>query len=73
MILSTSRYVYAKAVREGIISKLEEKGIKIIKDTCPIVSRLFKAGSIVKTSSVKASFYLRRLRNVKVVLDEKPR
>ncbi len=69
IILSTSRYVYAKALEEGIIRKLGEKGVKIIKDTCPIVSRIFQADVVVKTNSVKASFYLKRLRKVKILLD----
>ncbi len=70
IILSTSRYIYAKALEEGIISKLEEKGVKIIKDTCPIVSRIFQANVVVKTNSIKASFYLRRLRKVRITLDD---
>lgn len=70
IILSTSRYVYARALKEGIIRRLEEKGVKIIKDTCPVVSRIFQTNIVVKTNSAKASFYLKRLRNVKTVLDD---
>ncbi len=70
ILLSTSRYVYVKALEEGIIRKLEEKGVKVIKDTCPIVSRIFRADTVVKTNSTKASFYLKRLRSVKIVLDD---
>ncbi len=70
VIVSTSRYIYAKAVEENLVKKLEEKGIKIIKDTCPIVSRLFKPNTTVKTNSTKASFYLKRLRKVKTILSD---
>ncbi len=65
MIISTSRYVYEKA--KSIITKLESLGAVVVKDTCPIVSRL-KIKNYFVTNSVKAVFYMRRLHKVKVML-----
>ena len=65
MIISTSRYVYEKA--KNIIAKLESLGAIVVKDTCPIVSRL-KIKDYLITNSVKAAFYMKRLHKVKVML-----
>lgn len=69
LIVSTSRMVYEVAERKGLIKKLKELGVTIIKDTCPIVSRIH-VGKVLATNSVKATFYLRRIHELEVVLNE---
>ena len=69
IILSTSKFIYNVAEKKGLINKLKELGVIVIKDTCPIVSRLKIEGAI-KTNSVKAAFYIRRLHGLEVVLDD---
>lgn len=70
LIVSTSRIVYEVAERKGLIKKLRELGVTVIKDTCPIVSRINVGKGVLATNSVKAAFYLKRMHGFEVVLDE---
>lgn len=61
LIVSTSRHVYENLRRSGALKRLEELGVELLRDTCPVVSPAFTcAFRCVVTSSGKAYFYLPR-------------
>ncbi|RLF23529.1 MAG: hypothetical protein DRN15_02585 [Thermoprotei archaeon] len=67
--MCTSRGVYMKAKRRGIIDSLESKGVKVLKDMCIVVTKIRDMGyESVWTNSSKAAHYLKLLHGVKVRL-----
>ncbi len=60
VVVSLSRDLYLKALREGLVERLKGFGVKFVRDTCLIVSPFSKfAGDIViATNSYKAYYYL---------------
>lgn len=52
----------------NLVYELKARGVDVASGTCPVVSRLRKRFDVVLTNSGKASFYLRRIRGVKVKL-----
>lgn len=64
-----SRAVRAQAERMGLLRRLEELGVKVYCDTCPVVAPLNKLGiKTVITNSSKAAYYLRNLHGVRIQL-----
>ena len=64
-----SKTVRAQAERMGLLAKLEELGVRVYCDTCPIVAPLKRLGfKNVLTNSTKAAYYLRNLHDVRVRL-----
>jgi len=69
VMVSTSRYIYRKALKLGIIDILEKRGVKIIRDTCAIVAPLKRMDiRSVATDSAKAAHYLRLKHGMRVRL-----
>lgn len=67
--VSTSRHVYSIAREMGIIKALEQAGVKIIRDTCPIVSPATRGRfRRVATVSGKSYFYLPKLQQAPTVV-----
>lgn len=65
-IISVSRSVYSRSEELARIAR--ERGVRIVRDTCLVVSPFYKSGSFrVATNSFKAYYYLSR-RGVKVYL-----
>ena len=64
--ISTSRAVYNEALKLGVIDKLEKLGVKVLRDTCPVVCPAFKKYKNVATNSLKAFFYLPRMHGLNV-------
>jgi len=65
----TSRSVYDRAKRLGLIDLIEHAGGKVYCDTCPIVMPLhFLHGHVIATNSCKAAYYLTSLHGVEVSL-----
>ncbi len=63
--VSVSRRVFLEALREGLVEKLRSHGIKVWKDTCPVVAPLRGAGfRTVGTNSVKTAFYMPRMHGI---------
>jgi len=59
-IVATSSEVYVRALGEGVVSTLREHGVRLARDTCPIVSPMSLEGKSIATNSYKAHFYLTR-------------
>jgi predicted aconitase len=60
--VATSRAVYEKALAEGLIESLREKNIRVIRDTCIVVSPGWKeTKAVVATNSYKTMFYMKRI------------
>ena len=67
--VTLSRHEYDQASLKGIIRSLESKGIRVWRDTCPIVAPFKSLGyRVMATNSVKAAFYMPRIHGVRVVL-----
>ncbi len=67
--VSTSRHVYGIAREMGIVAKLEERGVRVIRDTCPIVSPATRGRfRRIATVSGKSFFYLPRLQEAPSVI-----
>lgn len=67
--LGTSREIYRKCIRIGILEKLKKRNVEIICDMCIVVAPLKHMGiKCITVNSVKAAHYLRKLHNVKVHL-----
>jgi predicted aconitase len=65
--VATSRQVAEEAQRLGLAGKLQEAGIRLVRDTCVVVSPLELLGiRAVATDSAKAAFYLRSQQGVQV-------
>ncbi|UXD21910.1 hypothetical protein IPA_09455 [Ignicoccus pacificus DSM 13166] len=59
--IATSPKVFDEALREGIIQSLENKGIKVVKGTCSVVTPIERLGyKRIMTTSAKTYFYLNR-------------
>lgn len=69
VVISTSRSTYLKALESGLIGKLREHNVSIVRSSCLIVSPFSKynRGVRVATNSYKAYYYLSR-RGVKSYL-----
>lgn len=64
-----SRAVKAQAEKIGLLEKLEELGVKVYCDTCPVVAPLRRLGvKTIITNSSKAAYYLRNIHGVRVQL-----
>ncbi|MEM1620063.1 MAG: aconitase X, partial [Fervidicoccaceae archaeon] len=68
IVVSTSRQVYELAESMGFISRADELGVEIVKDTCPVVSPMAPRLGAVATTSAKCLFYLPRLHGTKAKL-----
>ncbi|MDK2383609.1 MAG: aconitase X, partial [Candidatus Korarchaeota archaeon] len=67
--VTLSRHQYAAARRLGIVESLEAKGVRVWRDTCPVVAPFRSLGyRVIATNSVKAAFYMPRIHGVEVVL-----
>ncbi len=64
--ISTSRIVYDEALKLRIIDELERIGVKVLRDTCPVVCPAFKKYKFIATNSLKAFFYLKRMYGLEV-------
>ncbi len=65
----TSRSVKAQAEKLGLRRRLEELGVEIVCDTCPVVAPIRALGiKSIATNSSKAAYYSRNLNKVKVSL-----
>jgi len=59
--IATSPKIYGRALQEGIVRELEEKGVKFVRGTCSVVTPIEKMGfKKVATTSAKTFFYLKR-------------
>lgn len=66
----TSREVRLEAEKTGLLKELEKKGVRLVCDTCMVVSPLEEVGYTgVVTNSAKAARYLPTLSGIGVVLD----
>lgn len=62
LYVSTSRRVYAKAEKLGIISKILNCGGLVLRDTCMVVAPIEKLGvKGIITDSAKAAYYLKNM------------
>jgi predicted aconitase len=67
--IATSRKIYREAETLGIIDKLHEKNIRVLRDTCIVVSPGWKnTGYTVATNSYKTMFYLKRIHGLKTYM-----
>lgn len=67
MWICVSRAVKDLAEELGIYQKLEERGVKILCDTCPIVAPVSSLGiKSIATNSAKGAWYSRNLNNLNV-------
>ncbi len=65
--ICVSRTIKDLSVRLGIFQKLEELGVKVICDTCPIVAPIVDLGvRSIATNSAKCVWYSRNLNNLKI-------
>ena len=62
IVVSLSKGLYLKALKEGLIPLLSEYGVEFVRDTCLIVSPFsrFNRGVVLATNSYKAYHYLSR-------------
>ena len=59
--IAVSPRVYGKALEEGIVRDLEEKGVKLVRGTCSVVTPIERMGfKRIATTSAKTLFYLKR-------------
>lgn len=69
IIVSTSRWVYTYLDKIGLLEGLKKLDINVIKDTCPIVSPVFRSKfKKIATVSGKAYFYLPRQQSQPTIL-----
>lgn len=67
MWICVSRTVKELALKLGVYQKLEELGVKILCDTCPIVAPITSLGiRSIATNSAKGVWYSRNLNNLKI-------
>ena len=67
--VTLSRHQYREAVSRGLVRRLEARGVRVWRDTCPVVAPFKHLGyRVIATNSVKAAFYMPRLHGVRVVL-----
>ncbi len=67
--VGVSRGIFLKALEHGLVEKLQNHGVKVWRDTCPVVAPLGGRGfKVVATNSVKAAFYLPRMHGVKAIV-----
>lgn len=65
--ICVSRTVKELSVKLGIFQKLEELGVKVFCDTCPIVAPTTSLGiGSIATNSAKCGWYSRNLNNLKI-------
>ncbi|RLG09731.1 MAG: hypothetical protein DRN68_00775, partial [Thaumarchaeota archaeon] len=63
----TSRFTRALGEKLGVVEKLENLGVKVICDTCPIVAPIRKLGiRSIATNSAKGAWFSRNLNGLKV-------
>ncbi|MCE4616395.1 MAG: aconitase X [Aeropyrum sp.] len=62
IVVSLSRSLFARALKEGLVERLKGFGASFVRDSCLIVSPFSKhnRGVVVATNSYKAYFYLSR-------------
>jgi len=62
VVVSTSRSLYSKLASQGLIPQLEALGVRVVRDTCLVVSPFSRQnrGLKVATNSFKAYHYLRK-------------
>ncbi len=66
----TSKIVYKEAEKKGYIKILENSGVKVITDTCMVVSPLEEMGiHKIVTNSGKAAFYIPKLSKNQITAD----
>ena len=67
--IATSRNVYNKALQLGLVEKLRERNIRVLRDTCIVVSPGWReTGYTVATNSYKTMFYLKRIHGLKAYM-----
>lgn len=64
----TSRAAYSAALKKGLLRNLDEKGVRLFKDSCVMYCSLKKSNAYVITNSVKAAYYLRNSFKLRTVL-----
>ncbi|MBO3839654.1 MAG: aconitase X catalytic domain-containing protein [Thermoproteota archaeon] len=64
----TSRAAYSAAIKKGLLRNLDEKGVRLFKDSCVMYCGLKKSNACVITNSVKAAYYLRNSFKLRTVL-----
>ncbi|HDJ66422.1 MAG TPA: DUF521 domain-containing protein [Nitrososphaeria archaeon] len=63
----TSRFTRTLGEKLGVVEKLENLGVKVICDTCPIVAPIRKLGiRSIATNSAKGAWFSRNLNGLKV-------
>ena len=71
MWIFTSKPTKDLAIRAGLVEKLEKANVKLLADTCPVVSPIEDLGiRKVATNSGKASFYLPNARKQIVLFND---
>ncbi|MCE4615054.1 MAG: aconitase X catalytic domain-containing protein [Desulfurococcales archaeon] len=67
--VAASRSVYNEALSEGIIGILKKKNIRVMRDTCIVVSPGWKeTNASVATNSFKTMFYMKRIHGLESYL-----
>ncbi|MEM0262253.1 MAG: aconitase X catalytic domain-containing protein [Nitrososphaerota archaeon] len=65
--ICTSRSIKNLCVELGVKKKLEELGVKILADTCPVIAPIEQVGvRSIATNSAKGAWYSRNLNKLKV-------
>ena len=68
-IISTSRSVYERASKLGLLDVIESAGAHLVKDTCLVVSPMkLSRNEVVLTDSAKTAYYAETMTNATIAL-----
>jgi len=68
-IISTSRSVYERASKLGLLDVIERAGAHLVKDTCLVVSPMkLSRNEVVLTDSAKTAYYAETMTNATIAL-----